>query len=77
MRRKICRYIDLPLQSIFFVDPPFTELGCFDEDNAADFKLTFDLIRDSRTPETCIYYCYNAGYRYAGNGQFHGTLLSA
>ena len=75
MRRKICLYIDLPLQSIFFVDPPFTELGCFDEDDAADFKLAFDGISDSRIPETCISYCYNAGYRYAGNGKFLYTLL--
>ena len=49
-----------------FPDPPFTELGCFNDDHVDDFRLQWDVISQSRTPETCIFYCYNAGRRYAG-----------
>ena len=56
----------LLLTSQTFPDPPFTELGCFDERDVDDFKLEWDGVNQDRTPETCIYYCYNAGMRYAG-----------
>ena len=57
----------MPVKIIFYLlDPPYKELGCFEDDDADDFKLSFSGISASQTPETCIYYCYNMGYRYAG-----------
>ena len=56
----------LTLHKLNLPDPFLTELGCFDEHDVDDFKLEWDGISEDQTPETCIYYCYNAGMRYAG-----------